>query len=117
MSRESHLKSKYGLTVEQYDQLLEDQGGNCPICLRHHSEFPIRLAVDHDHVTMEIRGLLCSYCNHRIVGRHRDSERLRRVADYLDKGTTLYVPAPIKSRKRKKATLGQFNIGGFDDKN
>lgn len=107
-ARASRLKRIYGITLEQYDELLLRQDHKCPACLRHESEFPIRLAVDHDHKTGEVRGLLCNYCNHRIVGRHRDAELLRRVADYLDLGTGWFIPEKKKrrvKRPRKKANV------------
>lgn len=50
----------YKLTLEQYDQMVEDQCGMCPVCERY---FGTDLCVDHDHDTHEVRGLLCSVCN------------------------------------------------------
>lgn len=101
-ARAYNLKRLYGITEEQYDELLERQTGKCPVCLKDADEFDTRLAVDHDHTTGEIRGLLCRYCNHRVVGRHRDPSLLRRVADYLEIGTGWFVPPrPKKKRKRR----------------
>jgi len=54
---------KYGLTPKDYDVMYEKQKGCCDICRRHQSEFKNRLAVDHDHETGKIRGLLCMVCN------------------------------------------------------
>ena len=61
----------YGLTAEEYDALLELQGGRCAICRAR----PIskRLAVDHDHGSSLVRGLLCSRCNHDLMGASWDS--------------------------------------------
>ena len=100
--RASHLRNKYGISLEQYAELLSKQKGCCAICDRHHSEFTTRLAVDHNHVSGEIRGLLCNYCNRRVVGRHRDAKVIRRLADYLDQGTGWFVPKKKKTIKRKK---------------
>ena len=73
-----NLKIAYGLTEEDYDSILEAQNGCCPICLKHHTEFPKRLAVDHIHdcdasgvdynkgVPASVRGLLCEHCNQGI---------------------------------------------------
>lgn len=67
----SMIEKTYGLTSEQYDALLERQGGRCAICrARPKSK---RLAVDHDHKTGVVRGLLCSRCNHDLLGSAWDS--------------------------------------------
>ena len=100
INRKTRLKTTYGLTMEQYDELLEKQNGCCAICGRHHTIFKVRLAVDHNHTTNEIRGLCCTYCNHRVVGRHKDPELLRKVANYLEQGTGWFVPEKPKRRKR-----------------
>lgn len=58
------LKTKYGITVEQYEALLEKQGHKCAICGKPHSVVPYkRLNVDHDHKTGKVRGMLCHDCN------------------------------------------------------
>lgn len=61
----------YGITGADYEALLERQGGKCAICrARPKSK---RLAVDHDHKTGEVRGLLCGRCNHDLLGSAWDS--------------------------------------------
>lgn len=98
------LKKLYGITREQYNQLLDKQNNRCAICDKHEKEFKKRLAVDHNHITGEIRGLLCNYCNRRVIGRHRDGSLLRKMADYVDQGTGWFVPKkkkPIKRRPQK----------------
>jgi DNA-directed RNA polymerase subunit RPC12/RpoP len=88
--------------------LLERQNNCCAVCLKDASQFTINLAVDHDHATGEVRGLLCNYCNHRVVGRHRDPDLLQRVADYLRVGTGWFVPKKKKARRpRKVKTVGK----------
>lgn len=57
---------KFGLTEEQYDQMLVQQNGVCKICERPSRGRCSRLAVDHDHKTGKIRGLLCMVCNTRL---------------------------------------------------
>lgn len=94
------LKRKYGITLEQYDELLEKQNGSCAICSKHSSTFKTALAVDHDHRTGRIRGLLCTHCNYRMVAKHRDGDLLRKIADYIEQGTDWYVPEK-KKKKRK----------------
>lgn len=82
---------RHGLTLEDYDTLLAHQGGVCAICQRPPKK--VSLAIDHDHHCCPgawscgkcVRGLLCSYCNHRMLGRGReDPARHRRIADYLE---------------------------------
>lgn len=78
------LKKLYGMSPEEYSTLMAAQGGKCAIC---RSSCPRgRLSVDHNHETGEIRGLLCRDCN-RALGIFRDDpDRLRKAAEYLEKG-------------------------------
>lgn len=61
--RQNYLKTKYGITLEEYEQMLRNQAGCCGICGTHKSQKERKLAIDHDHTTNEIRGLLCTECN------------------------------------------------------
>lgn len=79
--RRQNLKS-YGLTPEQYDAMLEKQGGVCAIC-RKAPPAQRRLAVDHDHVTGVVRGLLCTSCNLGLGKFMESLELLRRAVAYL----------------------------------
>lgn len=90
-SRKRDLQKLYGITLERYDELFAFQSGLCAICSRPERQLdvrygtPIYLAVDHDHNTGQIRGLLCSACN-VAIGKMNDSpEQLRKAADYLEK--------------------------------
>jgi len=59
----------YGLEQEMFDNLLREQGEVCAICgnpQRLRLGKPQELHVDHDHVTGEVRGLLCTWCNTRL---------------------------------------------------
>lgn len=60
--QEGRLKYKHGLTLEQYDQMFEQQDGLCAVC-RNINGDGRRLAIDHNHQTGKIRGLLCFRCN------------------------------------------------------
>lgn len=99
--RRAHLRRKYGISLEQYDELLKRQNYSCAICQKHESEFNTRLAVEHNHRTLEIHGLCCSYCNRYVIGRHLTPEIAQRVADYLKTGTGWFVPKKTKTKKRK----------------
>jgi len=79
-SKRSQLK-KYGLTTDQFDQMVQDSHGLCATCGKHEK----RLHVDHNHTTGYVRGLLCLHCNISIGNAHDSSTVLRAMADYLDK--------------------------------
>lgn len=54
------LKSQHGVTREQYEALLASQGGVCAVCQLPFDKTP---AVDHNHETREVRGILHQRCN------------------------------------------------------
>lgn len=81
MKKAAHLRFLYGLSLHEYERLWIAQDGRCAVC----RELPGRraLAVDHNHQTGQVRGLLCGLCN-RGLGAFRDNpEFLRRAASYL----------------------------------
>ena len=53
---------KYGITIDDYYRMFDEQGGVCAVCFRPPNAGR-RMAVDHDHNTGAIRGLLCNSCN------------------------------------------------------
>jgi len=61
--RANHLLAVYGLSLEDYNDLYNQQQGCCAICGKHQSEIKRTLFVDHNHDTGKIRGLLCYTCN------------------------------------------------------
>ncbi len=83
-NREYRLKQNYNITSEEYDEMLESQGGRCAICNGINANGR-RLAVDHNHKTLEIRGLLCDMCNQAIGLLRDDTELLLRAVGYLSK--------------------------------
>lgn len=80
--RDKYLQNAYGITLKAYNTILKKQKHSCAICKKHKSKFTRNLAVDHDHKTQEVRGLLCYYCNHKLVGRH-NKESVKKLVDYL----------------------------------
>lgn len=72
----------YGITSEQYEALYEAQGGCCFICQRATGKTR-RLAVDHDHKTGYVRGLLCKPCNSVLAHFRDDAAAAGRVVSYL----------------------------------
>lgn len=59
----SDIRQRYGITLEEYDEKLEAQGGGCAICGKTPEENGQRLCADHDHETGIFRGVLCTHCN------------------------------------------------------
>lgn len=101
-SRDAYLRRVYGITLEQYNELLDRQGGGCAICGKTPKEEGRSLAVEHDHVSGFIRGVCCLYCNKYLIGRHRDSGLLIKIADYVDQHTGWKVPTKKKKKRKKK---------------
>ena len=85
-ARASILKSRYGLTEAQFLQMLEDQNGICAICGAESGLLTrkAKLAIDHDHATGAIRGLLCMSCNTALGNLRDDPALLRAAADYIE---------------------------------
>lgn len=99
----SHLRRTFGITLDQYNALLERQNGVCAICgepptiimgrrsPRQGRMVRPRLVVDHCHETGLIRGLLCTPCNRGIGILGDNAERVKRALFYLEGGETLSV--------------------------
>lgn len=75
-----HLKSRHGITKEQWHTMYAEQDGKCAIC-----HLPSKLMLDHCHTTNTIRGLLCHQCNLGL-GHFKDNQELLQAAiSYLQK--------------------------------
>ena len=94
--RASALVRLYGITSEDYDRLLAHQGGKCAICRKPPGR--IRLAVDHCHRAKKVRGLLCAYCNNKVIGN---------LTQTLIAAAALYMADPPAD-----AVLGQHHAAG-----
>lgn len=70
--RNKYLKNKYGITLEEYEKMFQDQKGRCKICGILQSNLVLPLSVDHNHKNGKIRGLLCNNCN-SILGHADDN--------------------------------------------
>lgn len=79
--RKWNLSIRYGLTPDQVDAMIQEQDGNCAICV---DPLPERFHIDHNHKTGKVRGLLCSSCNLRLTI-VEDADRLARAIAYLAK--------------------------------
>lgn len=79
--RKQNLLRRYGLTPDEYQEIYARQKGRCAICteeetaLSYQKNCPQRLAIDHNHTTQKVRGLLCFSCN-RGIGYLKDSTGL-----------------------------------------
>lgn len=83
--RNQLLKKNFGITLEIYNKMLEEQNSVCAICNKHVEKETRSLAVDHCHSTGKIRGLLCRFCN-QAIGHFDDNEELLQSAiRYLNK--------------------------------
>ena len=87
VKRDYFLQYKFGITRDDYNEMLKAQGYRCAICRSESTKdkrtknFPI----DHCHKTGKVRGLLCAACN-KGIGMLEDSiENLRSAIDYLEK--------------------------------
>lgn len=82
--RRSRLKRHYGLSLEEYDQMVVNQSGLCAICRNENNVRGRRLNIDHHHASGVVRGLLCNSCN-RGIGYFVDNpDTLRAAATYLE---------------------------------
>ncbi len=83
--RRGQYRRQYGITIEEYDEMLEAQNYRCAICRdKDPGGRSSRFHIDHDHVTGEVRGLLCVNCNNGL-GRFKDDLLvLREAIRYLE---------------------------------
>lgn len=84
-NKESYFKRTYNITIADYGTMLQKQNNCCAICNTSINELKKPLAIDHDHTTGKIRGLLCHICNTGL-GYFKDSPtRLNAAISYLSK--------------------------------
>jgi hypothetical protein len=81
IERDRQYRKRYGITLDDYERMLQKQNGKCAICQAETAGKAGQcFAVDHCHVTLQVRGLLCIKCNARLgwYERHKSA-----VVDYL----------------------------------
>jgi hypothetical protein len=104
-SRTYHLKRRYGITADEADAMLADQGGLCAICQEAPADH-----VDHDHDTGAVRALLCFNCNGGLGQFRDDPAVLRAAADYIehhrDHPPDRSRPAPTRSPRARACSPG-----------
>lgn len=85
--KELDIKKLYGLTIQEYNDLLTKQNNKCEIC---HKEFdptqPRSICIDHNHTTNKVRGLLCLHCNFTIGLAKENKRILQNAIEYLKAG-------------------------------
>jgi hypothetical protein len=88
-ARERELRRKFGINLEQYNEILKKQNYKCAICNKKETMIIkgkiVELAVDHNHDDGKIRGLLCSNCNNGLGRFFDNKELLLKAYDYLKK--------------------------------
>ena len=87
--RRRKLRTKYGITTEDYDALFANQAGACAVCQQPSPEGRA-LHVDHDHESGKVRGLLCAQCNMGL-GCFKDNCRDRRGSSSIPRTTLLHL--------------------------
>jgi hypothetical protein len=79
------LKFHYGITLDDYNLMLEKQGGVCAICGGVEiNKRQKRLFVDHNHITGKVRGLLCLNCNTVVGHCKEDVSYLAKAIEYIE---------------------------------
>ena len=85
LRKNQHLKTLYGITLDEYNSILESQDKKCSIC---NTSTPNgknnSFHLDHDHATNKIRGILCHSCNLMIGQAKDDVTILKSAIDYLN---------------------------------
>lgn len=85
LEREDNIMRKqYGISTEQFAELLEFQGGGCAICAKPIENIRRRMNIDHDHETNRVRGILCTGCNTGLGHLGDNIEGLQRALYYLE---------------------------------
>ena len=82
-TREIHIKRKYNLSIERYNEMLTEQNNKCFICGYEFGQKQGDIYVDHCHTTKQVRGLLCQPCNSGIGYFKDNTDSLQKAIDYL----------------------------------
>ena len=90
-----YYQSKYGISLETYEQMREAQGGKCYICGDVPSGKgpwgrPAKLVMDHCHTTGRVRHLLCNRCNPMIGMALENKTRLLQAIEYVENECGVY---------------------------
>jgi DNA-directed RNA polymerase subunit RPC12/RpoP len=102
-ARAAWILKVYGLTLEQYDKILKHQGYRCAVCKKPFTDKTPH--IDHEHGG-HVRGIVCAYCNTRLIGRLKSPQLAQWLADYFHSPPAIEAlgqktMAPGRPRKRK----------------
>lgn len=118
-AKDRNLRTRYGVTLEQFEAILESQGGICPVCEKSDKV----MCLDHNHKTLKVRGIVCLNCNLRVIGGARDQDhKLVNAARYVTSNPAdLVFPQglfleknPPKKRRVKRVSTTRYrrkNLG------
>lgn len=107
-AKDARLRKRYGVTLEQFEAILDAQGGVCAVCKQDGKVF----CLDHNHKTLKVRGVICLNCNLRVVGGARDKDDLlinaaayvlNNPADLVFPDGFYLVSNPPKTRRKRRA--------------
>ena len=105
MYKRRNLRQRFNITLEERNAILAAQNGVCAGCGKPESAFKTPFAVDHDHHTMLLRGMLCWPCNSMLpASKGHLAIRLRALADYLDDPPAQrIIPGRTANRQRRRS--------------
>jgi hypothetical protein len=83
--RDGIIRNQYGITLAQYNTMLEAQNYKCAICGNEDEVEGRRLAIDHCHTSGKVRGLLCGKCNRGLGLFYDNTINLAKAIEYLTK--------------------------------
>jgi hypothetical protein len=87
-TKNNDLKRLYGITLNEYTQMLTEQNNQCAVC---HTTDPggkhKKFMVDHCHTTGKVRGLLCKRCNIALGEVNDNIGTLQAMVEYLSTNT------------------------------
>ena len=106
-SRTYHLKRRYGITADDFDAMIAEQGGLCAVCVSAPAEH-----VDHDHATGAVRALLGFNCNGGLGQFRDDPTVLRAAARYVERhrGQPVAQSSPPSPLRRSRSSLDSARL-------
>ncbi|QPL13944.1 endonuclease VII [Gordonia phage NancyRae] len=113
---ERRRERTYGLEAADAELVLAEQGGGCAVCGPRVTGKTRKLAVDHDHKTGVVRGLLCNQCNRILIGRYDVAALTRAIAYLLDPpapralGRNVVVPGHPAAALEQNAAAGEHSL-------